>query len=292
MKMRKHYWFALALVLSYLPSILNAQIEKPQNIYRVTVNSRYVLENGERTNAFYAIGQLMYDSLGRLHTEIDYNWETRYPDNYRWHYYEGITKRKTDFFHNEKLQRIEEYNFNNDVLLAQTIVHKVSLPDTVFLVRENISYTPNRKAKNATGFNSAGKKVYTTTYKYDIKGNEIERKVKGKNATPPDSILYLKCTYLYDSLDRVISKVETIDKIGKPRKTESLSFAYDQNNNVTEKIIRDSNGNLKVRMEYSYRRDNRLQQVKIFDENNALSKHLAWRYEIYKTDDRRHRTLE
>jgi hypothetical protein len=292
MKMRKYYWCALAIISSCLPIMLNAQIEKPQNIYRVTVNSRYVLENGERTNTFYAIGQLMYDSLGRLHTEIDYNWETRYPDNYRWHYFEGLTKRKTDFFQNEKLIRIEEYSFNSDGLLAQTLVHKVSLTDTTHQIRENYSYNSNSKVTKAVGYNSAGKKVYTSTFKYDTKENEIERKVKGKNAIPPDSILYLKATYLYDSLDRIISMVKTIDKVGKPRKTEAFTFVYDQNGNRIEEVVRDGNGNLILRKEYSYRRDNRMQQLKIFDSSNSLTKHVAWRYEIYKTDDRRHRTLE
>jgi hypothetical protein len=45
-------------LLITITTALFAQGEKPQNIYRVTVNSRYVIENGERTSKYALPRQL------------------------------------------------------------------------------------------------------------------------------------------------------------------------------------------------------------------------------------------
>jgi hypothetical protein len=54
----------------------------------------------------------------------------------------------------------------------------------------------------------------------------------------------------------------------------------------------DANGNLIKKTEFIYRKDNRIQQIKEFDANDNLLDWQAWRYEIYKTNDRRQRVLE
>jgi hypothetical protein len=293
MKNGKFVAIYLLVSLFAYPSLLQAQIEHPQNIYRVTVNSRYVLENGARTSNFFAIGQLFYDSLGRMHTEITYDWETKQPSSHKWHYFEGQTKRKTDFFENNKLIRIEEYNFNNSGLLNQLLVHMVSTTDTSLLVKEVYSYNTANKISKATGYNNRGRKEYVATMKYDIHGNEIQRKVKGKRASPPDSILFLKRTIEYDTLNRMVAKIEIIEKVGQQRNTKSESFKYDSKGNIIEVFIKDNDGNQFKRKEFIYRsNDNRIQQQIVFDSNNNLIDHLAWRYEIYRTSDRRVRTLE
>jgi hypothetical protein len=282
---------AFLLIFLILPVALWGQRE-PQNIYRVVVNSRYVIENGERTSKFYAIGQLISDSLGRIHTEIDYNWETRYPDNYRWHYFNGMQKVKTDFFVKEKLSRIVEYVYLPNGLLAEVKVYSVSSNDTTLLVREVYTYGPNGKVSQATGFNAASKRGYRGKYVYDTNGNEILRKVKGKKATPPDSIMFLQRTLTYDANNRVANETKVVEKRDKPRATRIYSFKYNDNGDVTEKLVSNDKNQLIKRVEFVYRRDNRLQQKRVFDSNNNLLDHLAWRYEIYKTDDRRQRVLE
>ncbi|HCY01310.1 MAG TPA: hypothetical protein DG754_14325 [Bacteroidales bacterium] len=283
---------AILVVLFLGGNLLYAQVEKPQNIYRVTVNSRYVIENGERTSTFFAINQLIYDSLGRLHTEIDFDWETHYPNNYRWNYFNGQQKVKTDFFFKEKLSRIEEYDFNENQKLISLTLYHVSPSDTTLSVKEVYSYDKTGHVTKATGYNERGKRGYRTTSKYDDKGNEIYRKVKGKRIAPPDSIMYLQKEIAYDSLNRIGKETVTIDKIGEPRLTKTYTYAYTDDGNITEKTIIDSQGNIQKRKEYVYRSDKRLQQIKVFDNNGNLEDHLAWRYEIYKTSDRRFRTLE
>ncbi|HPX04356.1 MAG TPA: hypothetical protein PLC17_00350, partial [Tenuifilaceae bacterium] len=65
--------------IALLPQRSQAQRE-PQDVRRVIVTSSYVIENGQRTSKFFATKQEIYDSLGRMHTEIFYN-NDHYPQN-------------------------------------------------------------------------------------------------------------------------------------------------------------------------------------------------------------------
>lgn len=283
---------AILIVLFLSGNLLYAQVEKPQNIYRVTVNSRYVIENGERTSTFFAINQLIYDSLGRLHTEIDFDWETHYPNNYRWNYFNGKQKVKTDFFFKEKLSRIEEYGFSENQRLVSLTLYLVNPNDTTLSVKEVYNYDKTGLVTKATGYDGRGKRGYRTSFKYDDEGNEIYRKVKGKRATPPDSVMLLQKEIAYDSLSRIAKETVTIDKVGTPRFIKTYDYSYTNDGNIAEKRIVDSQDNNVTRKEYIYRSDKRLQQIMVFDDSGNLIDHLAWRYEIYKTSDRRFRTLE
>ena len=286
---RIHTLLVAGFIISF--SSIYAQRE-PQNVYRVTVKSRYVLENGQRTKDYFAIGQHIFDSLGRLHTEIDYDWETHYPNNYRWHYFSGKTKTKTDFFEKEKLARIEEYKVNEKGNVKEVSVKTVTPADTSFALKVEYSYNPDGTIQKAVGYNSKGKKGFTCKYMYDARGTEINRKVKGKKAIPLDSILFLARVPLYDSAGRVAEETLTVEKVGKGKTTIKQKFLYDLNGNITHFQKFDGNGNLVLRKEYTYRKDNRIQQMKKFDSNDSLIDWLAWRYEIYKTNDRRQRVLE
>jgi len=274
------------------PIVLSAQNIEPQNIYRVRVNSRYVLENGQRTKDFFAIGQLISDSLGRVHTEIDYDWITHYPNNYRWHYFTGQTKYKTDFFINEKLSRIEEYKIDENERLSELTVKYVSSNDTTFSVRVEYKYDPNGTILQTKGFNAKGKKIYTSNHKYNDQGTEILRKLKGKSIIPPDSILLLSRMPMYDSLGRITEELLITNKLSEGKSTKTIKYSYDTSGNLIGYIEQDEKGNQLVRKEYTYRKDNRVQQMKVFDAKDNLIDWQAWRYEIYKTNDRRQRVLE
>jgi hypothetical protein len=256
------------------------------------VKSRYILENGKRTNQYFALAQQIRDSLNRLHTEVFYDWETRYPNNYRWHYFDGQTKYKTEYFENEKLARIEEYTYIKDSLLSKLIVKSVKDDIIDFQVRVNYSYNPEGKVIQATGFNEKGRRGFRAKYTYDAFGTEIERKVKGTRSTPPDSILYLKRSVTYDSLGRIFEENLVLEKLKTGRTTQKKSYAYDENGNLIELLLRDEKGKQLIRNEYFYRKDNRIRMQNVFNANNELIDCLAWRYEIYKTSDRRQRTLE
>lgn len=283
--------YLLILAMASPTAGLFAQGEKPQNIYRVTVNSRYVIENGERTSKYFAIGQLISDSLGRLHTEIDYNWETRYPDNYRWHYFDGQTKVKTDFFVKEQLSHFKVFEYSNEMLSALS-VHTVNNGDTALLVREEYTYDDAGNRTRTTGYNKDGKRGFTTRHRYDEHNTEIERKVRGRSAVPSDSIMQLKRVVEYDTLDRIISERVDVQKYGASNKSVHTLYKYDENNNVIEEIVKDLNSNTTYRKEYVYRRDNRKQGLRVYDSQDNLVDYQAWRYEIYRTANRTHRVFE
>lgn len=280
-----------AVVFMLLPTFNYGQAVKPQNVYRVTVISQYAIENGTYTSKSFPLFQHIYDSLGRLHTEIDYNIEKNYPINYRWHYFEDQTKKKTDYFVNEKLTRIDQLEHKNN-RISELKVFSVNEVDTSLFVRVEYEYDSNGLLSKTTGYNKLGKRGYRSSHKYDMNGNEIERKVKGKKAIPPDSILYLGKELTYDSLSRIVSEKITINKLGEQQNIEIIDFKYDKNSKLIEKKIRNSEGDIIKRMEFVYRPDNRLQRRSIFDANDNLIQFRAWRYEIYKTANRTVRVLE
>jgi hypothetical protein len=284
-------WIALTSLI-FQPLFSLGQSRETQNIYRVKVNSRYVIEDGKRTVKYLAIGQEISDSLGRLHTEIFYDWETRKPNNFKWNYFEGKRKYKTDFFKNEKLARVEEYYYQNDSLLNRIVVKVVTENDTIFLVRVDYTYSANGLVSKAVGYNERGKKGHTTTYIYNSFGTEIERKVKGKRTFPPDSILYLKRTPNYDSQGRIIQEDLIIDKVGKCRVAQKYEYSYDDKGNLTVEIKYNDKGTVEYRKVYEYRKDKRIKMVNVYNSNQELVDCLAWRYEIYKTDNRRQRVYE
>ena len=270
---------------------VQAQNREPQNIYRVTVNSRYVLEDGKRTSKFFAIGQQISDSLGRLHTEIDYDWETRRPDNYRWHYFDGQKKVKTDLFVSSQLARINKYTYNDDGNLDELVIYNVTQSDTAFVVQEVYSYTDGLLT-NVVGYNERGRRGFRARYRYDANGNEISRRVRGQRAVPSDSIMALERTLVYDSLGRIVRESKTLTKLGEPEQTSIMEYKYNDRGLLAEKSVFSSQNELHKRIEYNYRRDNRIQQKIVYDGDDNLIDYLAWRYEIYRTPDRRHRVLE
>ncbi|MFP4557321.1 MAG: hypothetical protein ACLFNU_10650 [Bacteroidales bacterium] len=294
--MRNFYTYRLITVIIafiLLPTLLFSQNREPQNIYRVTVNSRYVLEDGKRTRKFFAIHQEISDSLGRMHTEIDYDWETRHPNNYRWHYFDGQTKVKTDFFEDEKLRRIHEFKYQDDGKLSELEVYRVTESDTSLQVREEYTYNSDGLLTRVNGYNKKDRRGFRARYKYDEQGNEVKRRVWGRRAIPSDSIRKLDRTLSYDSLNRIAYETVTVDKVDQPEETRSYKYSYNEDGDVLEKSIYNRNKELLRREEFVYRsRDNRLQQKIVYDANGNLIDHLAWRYEIYKTSDRRRRVLE
>lgn len=268
------------------------QNREPQNVYRVAVKSGYVLKDGERTREYFAVKQLISDSLGRMHTEIDFDWETHYPNNYRWHYFDGQTKYRTDFFENEKLVKTKKYKWDSKGNLSELTLEKVTPTDTTVVVKEVYTYNSNETKKTVVGYNGKGKKGFKTKFKYDDRGTEISRKVKGKKAVPADSIMLLKRVPQYDSVGRITAETLTIQKYSKQSKTTQHKYTFDENGNKILELLMDANGNLIKKTEFIYRKDNRIQQIKEFDANDNLLDWQAWRYEIYKTNDRRQRVLE
>jgi hypothetical protein len=281
------------LVSSLFNSIfVSAQGIKPQNIYRVAVLSGYEIEAGIRKTNYFTISQLISDSLGRVHTEVDFDRATQLPTTYRWHYFDNLQKVKSHFYTTDGLYSVEKYYYNPQNKLTSKKIYSVNAGDTLLQMKVDYIYDQAGVLKQSIGYNAKGKKGYTTIYLYDSKGTELERKVSGKKLTPPDSILLLKRQPSYDSLGRLVKEIVTTTKKDKPTETITFSYRYNKDGLLIEKWQYNSKGLLVRRYEYINRSDRRLNQIIEYDGDGNLIDHRAWRYELYKTNDRRQRTLE
>ncbi len=276
--------------IALLPQRSQAQRE-PQNVRRVIVTSSYVIENGQRTSKFFATKQEIYDSLGRMHTEIFYN-NDHYPQNYTWHEFDGNKLKTSDYFVSEKLAYRLAYKMNGENKVTE-IKHLVA-SDKEPVLYQTISYTYKKGLLTTTaGKDARGKTGFKATHKYDNKGTEISRKVKVKNTVPLDSIVELTRIPAYDSLGRIISKTETITYYPARKVTQTTEYTYNNIDSVaTETLYNEAKAKVWSK-EYIYRpNDKRLQQVKTTDANGTLVEWTARRFELYPTRDRRNRILE
>jgi hypothetical protein len=270
----------------------SAQGIKPQNVYRVAVLSGYEIEAGKRKTNYFTLTQLISDSLGRLHTEVDFDRATQLPTSYRWHYFENLQKVKSHFYTPDGLYRIEKYYYSPENRMISKKILLANPGDTLLHMSVDYVYGPMGVLHRSIGYNAKGKKGYTTSYIFDSKGTEVERKVSGKKLTPPDSIMYLKREPSYDSLGRLVKEIVTTTKKFKPTETIAYGYRYDKDGLLVEKWHYSSDGKLIKRFEFINRWDRRLNQIIEYDGAGNLVDHRAWRYELYKTNDRRHRILE
>jgi hypothetical protein len=274
-------------------TLAHSQGVKPQNVYRVTVTSRYVLENGERTSQFFAVNQEISDSLGRLHTEIDYDWETRHPDNYRWHFFDSMLHVRTDFFVKEQIDRRVVYEYNADGAVAREIHWRFNDGDSSMYKTINYSFSPEGLPTQAEAVNENGRRLYRARSSFDNQGTEIKRRVTGRRGEPSDKIKRLDRTVEYDSLGRLIAETSNIRMYDGSRPVNSKNFKYDQEGNVAEIIELDANGRQVSRTEYVWQPNrDRISRIIYYDGNDQLEKYLAKRYEIYRTNDRRQRVID
>ena len=189
--------YLICLLLAH--SSVGAQGIKPTNVYRVTVTSRYVIEDGERTSQFYAVNQEISDSLGRMHTEIDYDWETRYPNNYRWHFFDSMLLVRTEYYVNETLDRRVVVEYDPDTLVIAERHYRLQDNDTLLDRTIEYSYDSNRLPVRVVATNDAGRRLYRSRSSYDDQGTEIRRRVTGRRGDPDDSIRRLDRQAEYDS---------------------------------------------------------------------------------------------
>jgi hypothetical protein len=276
----------------YTVRVAKSQGVKPQNVFRVAVLSGYEIEAGKRKTNYFTITQLISDSLGRLHTEVDFDRATQLPTSYRWHYFENLQKVKSHFFTTDGLYSIEKYYYSPQNRLISKKIYLTKPGDTLLHMKVEYVYDPTGVLQRSVGYNAKGKKGYIASYLFDSKGTELERKVSGKKLTPPDSIMYLRREPSYDSLGRLVKEIVTTTKKVKPTETTTYGYRYDKDGLLVEKWQYNSKGLLVRRHEFINRSDRRLNQIIEYDGVGNLVDHKAWRYELYKTNDRRHRILE
>ncbi len=283
--------------LAILSLFLVAQLKvagqvKPQNIYRVSVSSWYKVDDGKRTTSYFTLSQHISDSLGRLHTEVFWDRKTQNPLDIRWHFFTGKVKMKTFFLNNAGVYRIEEYGYSGTGNINRISFKSVADGDTLLLQNHILKFEPTGKLIKTEVFDSRGKRGYVASHKFDANNVEIERKVKGKKLVPIDSILLLYRLPRYDSLNRMVSEEVRMVRHGNRREDYSKTYRYDNDNRLVEVTLAGSNGLVRERREYAYRNDGRLGQEHLYNASGELIDFVAWRYELYKTNDRRERILE
>lgn len=293
-KVMKSRYFIFVTLLVLVSNNLFSQKRPLQTIRRVTVTNQYIFENGKQTNKYVAVYQEIFDSLNRLHTEIEYGIKDLYPHNYIWHTFNGKQKVRSEYYKNEKLVTIEEFSYNTDSLISKKIVKKVGPGDTsiFYIISYKYDLKKNKIEENATTVE--GKLAYSSKSTYNDKGKELTRKVKvKKNFYPQDSILKLVDTPVYDSIGRLIAEKIIYNKVNKENVQKNIKYSYDKKNNQVGLLELDLNGKQIRREErfYNFSR-NRLSSIKYFNSDDVLVNMIAKRYEIYRTSDRRVREID
>lgn len=285
----------LVLILFFISvsHYTSSQGAKPQNVFRVTVTSRYVLEGHERTSKFFAINQEIYDSLGRLHTEIDFDWETRYPNNYRWHYFDNMLRVRTEYYTNEELDRRVVFEYTSDSLIARELHYSPLNGDTLLSGIIDYSYNGQGLPDRVDAVNERGRRLYRARFQYDDRGTEIRRRVNTRRGVPDDGIRRLDREHEYDSLGLLISEKVSLRMTDGSRRTYSRNYEFNSDGNMTGLLELNDRGNQIRRVEYVWQSGrNRLQRILSYDADDNLEMDLAKRYEIYRTTDRRHRVID
>jgi hypothetical protein len=284
--------FIFSLLVS-INLVCYSQGIKPRNVYRVTVTSRHLLENGKSTGQQHAVNQEIYDSLGRLHTEIDFNRETLRPENYRWHYYDSMLLVRTEHFVNDQLYQRVIFIYGPGDLVSRELHYRVQDGDT--LLFRTVSYTYNSAglARRIKALNSPGKLLFRVRSSFDANGTETRRRVSGRRGEPDDGILRLDRATEFESSGLLMSESLKIRMGDRSGKEYSRNFQYDERQNLIGMTEFDDNGKQFRRIEYVWQDDrNRLSQIRYYDANDLLEKHLTKRYEIYRTTDRRQRVID
>jgi len=280
--------FAIAILLLICYSSFS-QKRPPQDVRRVTVTNQYVLENGKKTGMFYSAYQEIYDSLGRLHTLIEYDKNDHYPHNYTWYSFDGKLIKRSERFENEKLRLVQDFTYNTSNLINQEIIKFVKSGDTTVYAILKYVYNQFNKPIQIEAKGANGKIAFKSKSTYDSKGTELTRLVNIKKGySPLDSIIELACKPKYDSIGRLTENLISVTKVNKSKITQTIKYSYDKKNNIIGITYLDKNGKQINREERLFQESrNRLMILKYYDSDDNLVMWLEKRYEIYRTKDRR-----
>ena len=201
-------WKLSAISLVLIGCSCYAQARLKQDVYSQRIVAAYELIDGKTTGNSYAKTQFILDSLGRCHTEIDYNMSSAIT-SYRWITYAGTYRQTVRSFKTDILVQVDSFVYNNKGDILKRFLSFPSDPGRSSYV-ENYLYK-NNLLNSIVATTSKNKTVFKTVFKYDSHGSEILRKVNVKAGIPLDSIVNLSRTVEYDSLGRISS--ENIDKV-------------------------------------------------------------------------------
>ncbi len=271
---------------------VEAQNRPPQNVYRVTVTSRYEIKDGKRTTNSRAIRQEIKDSLGRTHTILNRDYESQRVTSHTWHTFSGKIITRTDEFENERLIRFHLFTYTPDSLIASEAIYRVQPGDTSLYLNIRYGYT-NRRPVQAIATSATGKKAYTLKSEWDSQGTEIKRTVKSKKGFAPlDSIALLTCHPTYDSLGRKVAETISRKFLDGSSKTQQFRYAYDSKGNRIMIEELNPSGSTNARTEMQYNDKGMLKFISRFDAQNNLIDYQAIRYELYPSRNRLNMIIE
>lgn len=274
----------LIILLIFFGCFGYSQERPKQDVRRQRIVATYELIDGKTTGNSSAKTQFIFDSLGRCHTEIDYN-NSSAITSFRWITYAGVYKQTGRSFKADLLVQVDSFVYNNRGDILKRFLSFPSDPSRFSYV-ENYLYQ-NNLLNSIVATTSKNKTVFKTTFKYDSHGSEISRKVKVKTGVPLDSIVKLSRILEYDSLGRISrEKIEKV--VGGKTHQDWITYKYNKKGLVEEKIFLGEGNRILSRIEFLYRDDNSLWQEKVFDSSGLLINMEAWRTEdIVRGSNRR-----
>lgn len=257
-----------------------------QDIHQQRIISIYEIINGGITGKSFTESQYLFDSLGRCHTEIDFD-TTRTIQGFRWNYFLGDKLIVKQTYVKDMLVKVDSFVYNDALIKRHYITLRVgnkleTIVEDYTYLRQSLVSKIQAKYVNTKGV------AYVVRYTYDTQGTELQRKVKVKKSLPSDSTILLNRIPVYDSLGRVISEVVEKYYQNKSVVYEKTSYVYDKFGQVVGKSVFDKSGNLIFRFEYIYKGAKILWQEKVYNGNGVLIKMKAWRIEdIVRGSNRR-----
>ena len=277
--MRKTYSTIFVMLFGYLGY---TQGRPPQDIRSQKIQATYEIVNGQTTGKSFIVKQSILDSLGRCHTEIDFD-TTRTIQGFRWSTFSGNNLVVRQTYVEDVLVKVDSFTFESGGSVKQHFL-TLKMPVGIENIIETYTYATHNQISKVEAKLKNGKTAYIVSFIYDSKGTELARKVKVKKSFPADSIVILKRIPTYDSLGRIIT--ETVDRtfINKSITTDRIFYTYDKAGKTIGKTFLDLNGNPITRIEFIYNDNNTtLWQEKTYNSSNTLIKMLVWRTEtIFK----------
>lgn len=271
----RHFLIAGCLCLLTLSAV--SQERPKQNIHSQRIISSYEIVDGKGTGKYFTVTQYLLDSIGRCHTEVDFD---RAPSiiAYRWNTYNGKNKVKVESFVADKKVEVDSFVFgNNNSILKQIVTFPNDAKRLAFT--EKFTYNPQGRVVRIDAATLKGRRAFRSSYTYDDHGTEIRRKVKVKGGFPLDSIVALNRVATYDSLGRIVREVVTKKLIDNRSLSSAATYGYNAKGNIAEKQLFDTKGALISRVEFLYRSDSSIWQKKTYDAKGVLVEWLAWRLE-------------
>lgn len=264
-------------VLSFLLNEGLAQERPRQDVHSQRIEASYEIVNGKGTGKYFTTTQYLLDSMGRCHTEVDFDRTPRIIA-YRWNTYSGNNKVKVELFVADKKVEVDSFLYGKNNSLLEEIV---TFPNNAnrLAFTEKFTYDSQGRVVSIDAKTLKGKRAFRSTYAYDGHGTEIMRKVKIRGGFPLDSIVALNRVVSYDSLGRIVKEIVAKRLIDNHTLLSTATYQYDAKGNVAEKQLFDAKGELLSRVEYLYRNDNSLWQKKTYDPKGVLVEWLAWRLE-------------